>query len=83
MSFTLAEIKTGVAEIIAEEVGYPASDITEAQTLTGDLDVDSLDRLSIVTQAEDQFRVIIPDAEIATFATVGDLVNFIAAQTEP
>lgn len=78
MAVSLDEVLAGLAEIIAEEVTVDAASVNSAQTLVGDLDIDSLSRLTIATQAEDQFNVSIPDEEINKFVTVGDLANFIA-----
>ncbi|MCL1799845.1 MAG: acyl carrier protein [Promicromonosporaceae bacterium] len=79
MASSTPEIENGLAEIIAEEIGVPASDITPEKLLVGDLDVDSLSRLTIATQAEDQFRVTIPDDAIEGFDRVADMVAYIAA----
>jgi len=73
------EVLAGLAEIIAEEIAIDAASINGTQALVADLDVDSLSRLTIATQAEDQFRVSIPDEEIARFVTVGDIADYIIA----
>ena len=79
MALSLDEVTAGLAEIIAEEVDVDAASVTGDQVLVSDLDIDSLSRLTIATQAEDQFHVTIPDEEITKFVTVGDLANFIVA----
>ncbi|MCL1800293.1 MAG: acyl carrier protein [Promicromonosporaceae bacterium] len=79
MSNTETEIKNGIAEIIAEEIGVPAADITPGKLLVGDLDIDSLSRLTIITQVEDQFKITIPDDAIDGFDSVADLVVYVAA----
>jgi acyl carrier protein len=79
MALSLDEVTAGLAEIIAEEVDIDAAAVTGDQVLLTDLDIDSLSRLTIATQAEDQFHVTIPDEEINKFVTVGDLANFIVA----
>jgi acyl carrier protein len=77
MALSFDEVMAGLAGIIAEEVTYDAAAINASQSLTTDMDVDSLSRLTIATQAEDQFKVTIPDEEINNFVTVGDLAKFI------
>lgn len=79
MALSLDEVTAGLAEIIAEEVDIDAAAVTGDQVLLTDLDIDSLSRLTIATQAEDTFHVTIPDEEINKFVTVGDLANFIVA----
>jgi len=71
------EVLAGLAAIIAEEVEVDAASVSGDQTLLNDLDIDSLSRLTIATQAEDEFKVSIPDEEINKFVTVGDLADFI------
>jgi acyl carrier protein len=71
------EVMAGLAAIIAEEVEVDAASVSADQTLLNDLDIDSLSRLTIATQAEDEFKVSIPDEEINKFVTVGDLANYI------
>jgi len=71
------EVLAGLAAIIAEEVEVDAASVSADQTLLNDLDIDSLSRLTIATQAEDEFKVSIPDEEINKFVTVGDLANYI------
>ena len=77
MAFSVDEVLAGLAAIIAEEVEVDAASVSADQTLLNDLDIDSLSRLTIATQAEDEFKVSIPDEEINKFATVGDLANYI------
>ena len=77
MAFSIDEVLAGLAAIIAEEVEVDAASVNADQTLLNDLDIDSLSRLTIATQAEDEFKVSIPDEEINKFATVGDLANYI------
>lgn len=77
MSNSRDEVLAGLAEMIAEEIAIDAATVNEAQALVADLDIDSLSRLTIATQAEDQFRVSIPDDEISRFVTVGDIADSI------
>ena len=44
-----------------------------------DLDIDSLSLVEISVQAEDKCGVKIPDDELANLKTVGDAVNYVAA----
>jgi len=83
MSQNQDDILLGLGNIIAEETGGDPGSVTLAQTISGDLDLDSLSRLTIATYAEDAFGVTIPDEEIDSFVTVGDLANFISAAKNP
>ncbi|MDR2703927.1 MAG: acyl carrier protein [Cellulomonadaceae bacterium] len=79
MSISNDEIMAGLATIISEEIGIDPETVKVEQTLSGDLDIDSLSRLTIATHAEDTFNVTIPDEEIDSFLTVGDLVEYISS----
>jgi acyl carrier protein len=73
-----AEILAGLTEIIVDETGLPAEAVALDQSFTDDLDIDSLSMMTIVTLAEDQFKVKIPDEAVKGLVTVGDAVDFIA-----
>jgi len=79
MSYSQDDILLGLGNIIAEETGGDPDAVTAAHTISGDLDLDSLSRLTVATHAEDTFGVTIPDEQIDTFVTVGDLADFISA----
>ena len=74
---TKEEILAGLAEIVAEETGIDAGDVTLEKSFTDDLDIDSLSMMTIVTLAEEKFDVRIPDDEVKNLLTVGDAVTFI------
>jgi acyl carrier protein len=71
------EILSGLAEIVNEETGIPASDVQPDKSFTDDLDIDSLSMMTIVVNAEDKFGVKIPDDEVKNLKTVGDAVAYI------
>ncbi len=71
------EILAGLAEIVAEETGLDAAEVTSEKSFTDDLDIDSLSMMTIVTLAEEKFDVRIPDEEVKNLTTVGDAVKFI------
>ncbi|WP_084102078.1 MULTISPECIES: acyl carrier protein [unclassified Demequina] len=71
------EILAGLAEIVAEETGLDAAEVTAEKSFTDDLDIDSLSMMTIVTLAEEKFDVRIPDEEVKNLTTVGDAVTFI------
>jgi len=77
MASSDTEILEGLAEIINEETGIPASDVLPDKSFTDDLDIDSLSMMTIVVNAEDRFDVKIPDEEVKNLRTVGDAVAFI------
>lgn len=77
MAFSDQEILDGLAEIVSEETGVDASEVTADKTFTDDLDVDSLSMVEIIYAAEEKFGVSIPDEEAKNLKTVGDAVAYI------
>ena len=71
------DILSGLAAIVNEVAGVPASSVTPEKSFVDDLDIDSLSMVEVVMAAEDKFGVSIPDAEVKNLKTVGDAVSFI------
>lgn len=76
---TADEIRTGLAEILAEVADVPADDVSDEKSFTDDLDVDSLSMVEVAMAAEEKFGVKIPDDELPNLKTVGDVVAYITA----
>jgi acyl carrier protein len=74
----IAEIQSGLAEIVEEVAGIDAAEVTPEKSFVDDLDIDSLSMVEIAVQAEDKFGVKIPDEQLAELKSVGDAVNYIA-----
>ncbi|ROR74128.1 acyl carrier protein [Bogoriella caseilytica] len=77
MAHSEQEILAGLAEIVNEETGLPADQVTADKSFADDLDVDSLSMMTIATLAEEKFDVKIPDEEATNLGTVQDAINFI------
>jgi len=75
---TEQEILTGLANIVNEVAGIPVDKIELDKSFIDDLDIDSLSMVEVVMNAEDQFGVKIPDADVKDLRTVGDAVAYIA-----
>jgi acyl carrier protein len=74
----IAEIQTGLAEIVEEVAGIDAAEVTPEKSFVDDLDIDSLSMVEIAVQAEDRFGVKIPDDQLAQLKNVSDAVDYIA-----
>ena len=77
MALSQQEILAGLAEIVNEVAGIPASDVQMDKSFTDDLDVDSLSMVEVVVAAEEKFGVRIPDDDVKNLKTVGDAVTYI------
>jgi acyl carrier protein len=75
-------ILAGLAKIVEEVTANVAQDrVTPEKSFVDDLEVDSLAMVEIAVHAEEMFGVEIPDNELANLRTVGDAVNFVAANS--
>ena len=66
-----------IVELIAEKLCKKAEQVTMTSRLVEDLGADSLDVVELIMAFEDEFGVSLPDEDIASMKTVGDVVNYI------
>lgn len=66
-------------QIIVDTLGCDADKVTPAATLTGDLEVDSLDAVELNMAIEDTCGASIPDSQLAVIHTVQDLLDAVDA----
>ena len=71
------EIQAKVIEIVSEQMGKDASEITRETSFVNDLNADSLDTVELVMEFEDQFELSIPDEEAEKIQTVGQAIDYI------
>ena len=69
-----------VQTILAKQLRKDPSQITMESLIKKDLGADSLDILQLLMRIEDDYGIVIPDEELATFNTVGDVVNYLNKQ---
>lgn len=72
-------IEQRVIRCISRSTGIPVSEITADSHLEGDLDLDSLDRLSVVMDVEDEFGVELADDALESVTTVRGLVELLSS----
>jgi acyl carrier protein len=70
-------IEKKVVEIISEQMGVEASEITRETSFINDLNADSLDTVELVMEFEDEFDMSIPDEEAEKIQTVGAAVDYV------
>ncbi len=72
-----------IIEIICEQFGMKAEELSEKTTFTDDMGIDSLDVVELMSEIEDQFGLDeIPEVELMEMHTIGDLVAYVSAHTE-
>jgi acyl carrier protein len=76
-----AEIEQKVKDIIVEQLGVDASQVTESAKFVEDLSADSLDTVELVMALEEEFKIEIPDEDAEKITSVGDAVKYIKEHT--
>jgi acyl carrier protein len=69
-----------VKEIIVEQLGVNADQVTPAASFQNDLGADSLDTVELVMQFEEEFGAEIPDEDAERLKTVGDVIEFLRSK---
>jgi acyl carrier protein len=65
-----------IKKILKDKLDTDPKEVQPQKALT-DLGLDSLDMYEMIYEIETEFGVKIPDSEIASLTTVGDLIAFI------
>jgi acyl carrier protein len=71
-----------VKAILVDQLDVDEGAVTMESSISDDLGADSLDVVDMVMSLEEEFDVEIPDEEIESMKTVGDIVKFIEAKNE-
>ena len=66
-----------VRDIVVEQLGSEADEVTLETTFIDDLGADSLDIVELIMAFEEEFNVEIPDEAAEKIKTVQDVVNYI------
>lgn len=75
-------MKEKVIKLIAEFAEVPESEINENTNLTKDLELDSLDLVDLIVEFEKIYGASIPDTDLKTIQTVGDILKYIDVKEE-
>ena len=76
------EILAKVREILVDHLDADPEAVTLEASFQDDLEADSLDLVELIMELEDQFGISIPDEDAESIKTVGDAVDYIAANME-
>ena len=74
------ELLERVRSILVTEFELEPEQVTAAARLVEDLDLDSIDGVTIVVRLEAKLEVSMTDEEIQKMITVGDIVDALAAR---
>jgi acyl carrier protein len=79
---TSEEIEDKVFSIVSEQMGINKAEINREVSFINDLNADSLDIVELVMELEDNFEMSIPDEEAEKIKTVGQAIDYIAANQD-
>jgi acyl carrier protein len=68
-----------IKEVIVDQLGVDADQVTLEANFIDDLGADSLDTVELIMAFEEEFDVEIPDADAEKIRTVQDVLNFVNA----
>ena len=69
-----------VKEIIVEQLGVSAEQVTIEASFIEDLGADSLDTVELVMAFEEEFSAEIPDEDAEKLTTVGSIVDYLKSK---
>jgi len=67
-----------VKDIIVEQLGVNAEQVTPEATFIEDLGADSLDTVELVMAFEEEFGAEIPDEDAEKLTSVGAVINYLS-----
>ncbi len=69
-----------IREIVVEQLGVDAEQVTPEANFVEDLGADSLDTVELIIAFEEEFDVEIPDADAEKIKTVQDVMDYIESK---
>ena len=73
----MANIDARVRDLIVEQLGVNADQVTDGASFVDDLGADSLDTVELVMAFEEEFGLDIPDEDAEKMMTVTDAVKYL------
>ncbi|MEI6211277.1 MAG: acyl carrier protein [bacterium] len=72
-----SKLEERVKEIIVEQLGVNAEQVTPEASFIDDLGADSLDTVELIMAFEEEFGAEIPDEEAEKLTTVGKVTDYL------
>lgn len=66
-----------IKDIIVEQLGVNADQVTSDAKFIEDLGADSLDTVELIMALEEEFGIEVPDEEAEKLQSVGDVIKYI------
>ncbi len=74
------DIAAKVKEVVVDELGVDAAEVTNEARFIEDLGADSLDTVELIMKFEEQFDLDIPDEDAEGMRTVGDVIEYVKSK---
>jgi len=75
-------VEVRVKEIIVEQLGVEAGQVTDRAKFVEDLGADSLDTVELVMALEEEFSIEIPDEDAEKILAVADAIDYVKEHSE-
>jgi acyl carrier protein len=75
-----SKLEERVKEIIVEQLGVNAEQVTQEASFIDDLGADSLDTVELIMAFEEEFGAEIPDEEAEKLTTVGKVTEYLKSK---
>lgn len=76
------EVKKRLLKVLVEVSGVKESKITLESTIRNDLTIDSLDKVYLINELEEEFGINIDDLDVQSFKIVEDYLNYLIERSE-
>ncbi len=73
-------VEDQVRQLLADYQGIPVADVTSEKELKAHLDLSSLDTWEVVSALEENYGIVIADAEVKSLHTVLDIVSLVQSK---
>ncbi|MSR30459.1 MAG: acyl carrier protein [Gemmataceae bacterium] len=73
-------IRCALATIMENELGVQPAGLNDSANLRGDLGLDSVDFVSVISQVERQFKIHLSQGELGSLLTVGSLLDLLESK---
>jgi len=74
------DIEAKVKDIVVEQLGAEADEVTPEKRFVQDLNADSLDIVELTMALEEEFDLEIPDEDFEQLNTVGNVIDYIKSK---
>ena len=72
--------KKRLHDLVAQQLGVEQNEISSEARILDDLGADSLDVVELVMSLEEAFDIVVPDEDVETLQTIGDVENYLSGR---